>query len=404
MIWLDVDTAVTVPVNVAPLIDDTDFKTRETGVAYNAAGMDLVWNLITPAGTITQTAVTPTTAGDYDWTEIGDAMYKIEIPASGGASINNNTEGFGWFSGVITGILPFRGPTIGFRAAGLNNALVEGAYSATRGLAGTALPAVAAGAAGGIPTDSTGKTSFNDLSAAQVNAECDTALTDYDAPTKAELDSGLAGLNDPTAAAIADAVLDEALSGHTTAGTLGKAIGDGVTAWVTATGFSTHSAADVWAAETRTLTANTNLNDPTATAIADAVLDEALSGHTTAGTLGKAIGDGVTAWVTATGFSTHSAADVWTSGTRTLTANTNLNDPTAAQVATAVFTTQLTESYRSANTAGTVAQYLHEIIAHLGEFAIASTTKTTKRLDGTTTAKTYTFDSDTAPTSITEAT
>ncbi len=37
---------------------------------------------------------------------------------------------------------------------------------------------------------------------ADVNTEADTALTDYDPPTKAELDSGLAALNDPTAAAI----------------------------------------------------------------------------------------------------------------------------------------------------------------------------------------------------------
>lgn len=44
-------------------------------------------------------------------------------------------------------------------------------YSATRGLSGTALPAAAAGAAGGIPTDSTGKTSFNDPSAAAIQAE-----------------------------------------------------------------------------------------------------------------------------------------------------------------------------------------------------------------------------------------
>jgi len=89
MIYIDVDAAVTVPVNIMPLTDDTDFKTRETAIAYNEAGMDLVWNFVTPNGTITQTAVTPTTAGDYDWTHIGDGMYKIEIPASGGASINN---------------------------------------------------------------------------------------------------------------------------------------------------------------------------------------------------------------------------------------------------------------------------------------------------------------------------
>lgn len=61
--------------------------------------------------------------------------------------------------------------------------------------------------------------------------------------------------------------------------------------WITATGFSTHSAADVWAAGTRTLTANTNLNDPTAAAIADAVWDEATAGHVSAGTFGKAAGD-----------------------------------------------------------------------------------------------------------------
>jgi len=35
---------------------------------------------------------------------------------------------------------------------------------------------------------------LNDLSAAEVNAEVDTALSDYDAPTKAELDSGLAAI------------------------------------------------------------------------------------------------------------------------------------------------------------------------------------------------------------------
>src|SRR5574343_1436418 len=113
---MDVDVALSeVPVNLMPLLDDTDFKTRETAVAYNAAGMDLVWNFVTTSGAFTQTAVTPTTAGTYDWTHQGDGMYTIEIPASGGASINNDTEGFGWFSGVCTGVLPWRGPVIGFR-------------------------------------------------------------------------------------------------------------------------------------------------------------------------------------------------------------------------------------------------------------------------------------------------
>ena len=40
------------------------------------------------------------------------------------------------------------------------------------------------------------------VTTAQVNTECDTALTDYDPPTHAELTSGLAGLNDVTAAEV----------------------------------------------------------------------------------------------------------------------------------------------------------------------------------------------------------
>lgn len=124
---MDVDVALSeVPVNIMPLIDDTDFKTVEDAVAYNAAGMDLRWNFVTSAGSFTSTAVTPTTAGTYDWTHQGDGIYTIEIPASGGASINNDTEGYGWFSGKVTGVLPFRGPIIGFRAAAINDALCDG--------------------------------------------------------------------------------------------------------------------------------------------------------------------------------------------------------------------------------------------------------------------------------------
>lgn len=126
-IYMDVDAALSeVPVNIAALIDDTTFKDREQGVTYDQAGMDLLWNFVTTAGAYTQTAVTPTTGGDYDWTNQGNGMYSIEITASGGASINNDTEGFGWFTGFATGILPWRGPVIGFRAVALNNALIDG--------------------------------------------------------------------------------------------------------------------------------------------------------------------------------------------------------------------------------------------------------------------------------------
>ena len=78
--------------------------------------------------------------------------------------------------------------------------------------------------------------------------------------------------------------------------------------------------------------------------------------------------------------------------------------PTAAENATAVLTTAMTESYRADGATGTLAQMQYEIIGHLGESSIVSTTKTIKKVDGTTTAATFTLDSDTAPTSITRAT
>lgn len=126
-LYMDVDVALTeVPVNMVPLLDATDFTTIEDAVAYNAAGMALNWHFVTTAGAYTVTAVTPTTGGSYDWTDQGAAgVYTIEIPASGGASINNDTEGYGWFTGKADGVLPWRGPTICFRAAALNNLFID---------------------------------------------------------------------------------------------------------------------------------------------------------------------------------------------------------------------------------------------------------------------------------------
>lgn len=69
-----------------------------------------------------------------------------------------------------------------------------------------------------------------------------------------------------------------------------------------------------------------------------------------------------------------------------------------------ILSTALTEAYRADGSTGTLTQLLYEIIAHLGESSISGTTKTTKRIDGTTTAATYTLDSATTPTSITRAT
>jgi len=113
-IFLRVNTAVVVPVNMEPLVDETDGFTQEA-VAYNAAGMALEWNFVTLAGAMSQTSVTPTTGSFHDWTDLGGGMMKIEIPVSGG-DVNNDTEGFGWFTGKCTATRPWRGPVIEFSA------------------------------------------------------------------------------------------------------------------------------------------------------------------------------------------------------------------------------------------------------------------------------------------------
>ena len=127
-IWMDVDIAIQVPVSAMPLIDPSDFKTIEDGIQYDEAGMAVAWNFVTTSGFMTTTAVVPTTSGLHDWFEEGanNGMYSLVIPATGG-TVNNDTEGVGWITGETTNCLPFRGPTIGFRAAALNDTFIDDA-------------------------------------------------------------------------------------------------------------------------------------------------------------------------------------------------------------------------------------------------------------------------------------
>ena len=78
---------------------------------------------------------------------------------------------------------------------------------------------------------------------------------------------------------------------------------------------------------------------------------------------------------------------------------TNLDIATSA-----LLTTQMTESYAADGVAPTLAQILFLIQQFQQEKNISSTTMTVKKLDGSTTAATFTLDSATAPASITRAT
>jgi len=134
----------------------------------------------------------------------------------------------------------------------------------------------------------------------------------------------IAALNDPTAAAIADAVWDEVQTGHVTAGTFGyyldaqvsgaanppsaadiaDAVWDELQAdHVTAGSFGVVATevADILTDTSTTIPAQiTALNDVTAAAVADAVWDEATAGHVTAGTFGEQVKTDIDAILTDT--------------------------------------------------------------------------------------------------------
>ena len=135
-----------------------------------------------------------------------------------------------------------------------------------------------------------------------INAEADTALTDYDPPTKAELDTGLAGLNDPTAAVIVDAVWEELIADHIGAGSFGaknhklvpsESINDykaDVSAVALEANVEGHVTTSLGAYDSPTKaeldSGLAGLNDPTAAAVADTVWDELIADHTGAGSFG----------------------------------------------------------------------------------------------------------------------
>jgi hypothetical protein len=75
--YLRQSTATTIP--VGPLIDDTDFKSRETAIAYNQTGVDCA--IMKNNGTWDAVTITDT-GGDNDWVNKGDGTYTLELTAA----------------------------------------------------------------------------------------------------------------------------------------------------------------------------------------------------------------------------------------------------------------------------------------------------------------------------------
>ena len=179
----------------------------------------------------------------------------------------------------------------------------------------------------------------------------------------------------PTAAAVADAVWDEARSAHVAVGSFGESIldpGSGE-AWF-------DGATDTVATVTSVTNGVTLAND----AITAAKYDE-----TTAFPI-VSVDSGATQ-IARTG------ADADTLETLSDQIDTL---PTISEI----LTTQMTEAYAADGAAPTIAQALFAIQQFLQEKAVSGTTLTVKQLDGSTTAMTFTLDSASAPTSVTRAT
>ena len=281
-------------------------------------------------------------------------------------------------------------------------ASVTGAVGSVTGSVGSVT-----GNVGGV-TGVTFPTTVSSLTAAGVRTELTTELGRIDVAVSSRLASA-SYTTPPTAAANASAVRTELSTelGRIDVATSTRLATSGYTAPLDAAG--TRSALGL-----ATANLDTQLGDlPTATENAAAVWNALIASYTVTGSFGQRVlrSTNTQAEVAVTG-SNHVAADLHESQPGSIHATTfdagaidaaALASDAATEIATATLTTAMTESYRAAGVAPTLAQAAFELIAQMGDASISGTTKTLKKIDGTT-AKTFTLNDATTPTSITEAT
>lgn len=119
MTFKPVDTAIVMV--VGPLIDDTDFKTVEEAIAYDAAGMDVSLIVEKTDGTTAVTAITLTTVGVNDWVHVDGGKYSVEITAA-----QNTEKGIGFVQGICTGVLIFESPRYDIVPSNVYDSFVKG--------------------------------------------------------------------------------------------------------------------------------------------------------------------------------------------------------------------------------------------------------------------------------------
>jgi hypothetical protein len=170
----------------------------------------------------------------------------------------------------------------------------------------------------------------------------------------------------------------------------------------------TQTAADkAWSTAARVLTAGTNIQLPSNGLANVTAWTVALTGNITgnlSGSVGSvtgAVGSVAGAVGSVTGLT---ASNLDATISSRLATSGYTAPPTAAQNATAVLTTQMTESYAADGLAPTLVQALMLIQQSITEKSVGGTTVTIKKLDGSTAAATLTLNDATSPTSVTRAT
>jgi len=106
---------------VGPCIDDTDFKSLEESIAYDAAGMDVSLVVEKTDGTTAVTGITLTTGGANDWGHTDGGYYYVEITAA-----QNVEEGVGFIRGVCDGVLPFESPHYNIVVGNIYDSWIKG--------------------------------------------------------------------------------------------------------------------------------------------------------------------------------------------------------------------------------------------------------------------------------------
>jgi hypothetical protein len=156
-------------------------------------------------------------------------------------------------------------------------------------------------------------------------------------------------------------------------------------------------------------THDVHLENTAATTLRDAILTAGAISSTVAPNLDAAVSSrsSHTAANVLTAFGTGAALTALATAASVTTLQTSVDAvPTNAELAAAIITgltTALAEGYKTAGATASVRDMLYEILQNMTDSSISGTTKTARNLAGTA-AKTYTLNSATTPTSITELT